>query len=138
MQKENIKSKLRHCFRIKDLGEVYHILGATITRDRKNGIISLDQSTYIKNMITSFNMQEGNETKTAFSTDQVLTMNTVLTMILKVRKKLDEFPIEAVVSLIYASQRTRSEVAYIVGTVSRYANNPGNPIGAQSKDNPMP
>lgn len=49
-QKMFLKNKLKQMFDMKDFGEVKHILGITITRDRAAGKIWLDQSVCSKRM----------------------------------------------------------------------------------------
>ena len=55
---QNIKSWLRNCFSMKDLGEAAYILGIKIYRDRSKRLISLSQSTYIDKVLNRFNMQD--------------------------------------------------------------------------------
>lgn len=55
-EKETLKNDFKQRFKMKDLGEAHHILGMRITRDRKSDTITLDQSTYIKQMLSRFNM----------------------------------------------------------------------------------
>lgn len=45
--KQFLESELHKRFQMKDLGEAKYCLGLRITRDRKNGIICLDQQRHI-------------------------------------------------------------------------------------------
>ncbi|TLX70056.1 DDE-type integrase/transposase/recombinase [Labilibacter sediminis] len=46
-----VKSWLRKCFAMKDLGEAAYILGIRILRDRKKRLIGLSQSTYLEKVL---------------------------------------------------------------------------------------
>lgn len=54
-EKENLK-ELKKRFKRKEISEAHHILDMQIMRDHKKGIITLDQSSYIKQMLSKFNM----------------------------------------------------------------------------------
>jgi hypothetical protein len=51
-----VKSSLRKCFSMKDLGEVTYILGIRIYRDRSKRLIELSQDAYIDKILNWFNM----------------------------------------------------------------------------------
>jgi hypothetical protein len=55
---EPVKSSLRKCFSMKDLGEAAYILGIKIYRDRSKRLIGLSQDAYIDKILTRFNMQD--------------------------------------------------------------------------------
>ena len=54
---QNVKSWLRNCFSMKDLGKASYILGIKIYRDRSKRLIGLSQSTYIDKVLNMFSMQ---------------------------------------------------------------------------------
>jgi hypothetical protein len=55
---EVVKSSLRKCFSMKDLGEAAYILGIKIYRDRSKKLIRLSQDTYIDKILNQFNMKD--------------------------------------------------------------------------------
>jgi hypothetical protein len=55
---EVVKSSLRKSFLMNDLGEVTHILGIKIYRDRSKRLIGLSQDAYIDKILNQFNMQD--------------------------------------------------------------------------------
>ncbi|GJS17927.1 retrotransposon protein, putative, ty1-copia subclass [Tanacetum coccineum] len=54
---QDVKSYLRRCFTMKDLGEDAYILGIKIYRDRSKRLISLSQSAYIEKILKRFYME---------------------------------------------------------------------------------
>jgi hypothetical protein len=55
---EAVKSSLRKCFLMKDLGEAAYILGIKIYIDRSKRLIGLSQDAYIDKILNRFNMQD--------------------------------------------------------------------------------
>jgi hypothetical protein len=55
---EAVKSSIRKNFSMKDLGEMAHILGIRIYRDRSKRLIGLSQDTYVDKILKRFNMQD--------------------------------------------------------------------------------
>ena len=55
---QSVKSWLRKCFSMKDLGEAAYILGIKIYRDRSQRLLGLSQSGYIHKVLNRFNMQD--------------------------------------------------------------------------------
>jgi len=72
-QKNDIKNKLEKKFKLKDLREVTNCLGIRITRDRQRGLLWMDQSHYIVQMLTKFNMKDCNPSLTLLDKNQILT-----------------------------------------------------------------
>ena len=54
---EVVKTSLRKCFSMKDLGEAAYILGIRIYRDRSKRLIGLSQDTYIDKVLKRFNLE---------------------------------------------------------------------------------
>ncbi|GKC38820.1 retrotransposon protein, putative, ty1-copia subclass [Tanacetum coccineum] len=53
---QDVKSYLRRCFDMKDLGEAAYILGIMIYRDRSQRLIDLCQSAYIEKILKRYHM----------------------------------------------------------------------------------
>lgn len=60
-------------FKMKDMGEISSVLGIRITRDRKSGTISLDQTNYIQDLLSRFNMSNCNSISNPMDPNQKLT-----------------------------------------------------------------
>ncbi|GJZ33289.1 retrotransposon protein, putative, ty1-copia subclass [Tanacetum coccineum] len=54
---QDVKSYLRRCFAMKDLGEAAYILGIKIYRDRSPWLIGLCKSAYIEKILKRFHME---------------------------------------------------------------------------------
>ncbi|GJW87052.1 retrotransposon protein, putative, ty1-copia subclass [Tanacetum coccineum] len=54
---QDVKSYLRRCFAMKDLGEAAYILGIKIYKDRSRRLIGLCQSAYIEKILKRFHME---------------------------------------------------------------------------------
>ncbi|GJV78681.1 retrotransposon protein, putative, ty1-copia subclass [Tanacetum coccineum] len=54
---QDVKSYLKRCFAIKDLGEAAYILGIKIYRDRSRRLIGLCESAYIDKILKRFHME---------------------------------------------------------------------------------
>lgn len=59
-------------FKMKDLGEASSILGIRITRDLKEGKISIDQSIYIEEILRKFKMSDCNAISSPLDVNQKL------------------------------------------------------------------
>jgi hypothetical protein len=70
---EEFKCRLREFFSIKDLGELHHILGIQVTRDRASHTIMLNQTGYICNVLARFGMSECKPASTPFAVRARLT-----------------------------------------------------------------
>ena len=62
-----LKESLSQTFDMKNLGNVKHILGMRITRDRGNGCIYLSQSGYVCKILKRFNMENAKPLSTPLS-----------------------------------------------------------------------
>ncbi|GJZ81044.1 retrotransposon protein, putative, ty1-copia subclass [Tanacetum coccineum] len=54
---QDVKSYLRRCFAMKDLGEALYILGIKIYKDRSRWLIGLCQSAYIEKILKRYHME---------------------------------------------------------------------------------
>jgi len=124
-QKNDIKEKLKKEFKLKDLGEVTNCLGIRITRDRQRGLLWMDQSQYIDQVLNKFNMKDCNPSSTPLDKNQILTHE----MSPKTKKEeevMRNVPYrEAIGCMMYAQLATRPDLAYGISVVSRFSNNPG-------------
>lgn len=86
-----------------------------VTRDRKNGMLWLDQELYINNVLENFKMQDSNPVSKDMcpKTDEKA-------------REMKSIPYqEAIGSLMYAARVSRPDIWFAVGALARYNNNPG-------------
>lgn len=123
--RNEIKSKLMEKFKMKDLGIAEYCIGLHITRDRRNGTVSLDQTGYINTILQKFDM----ETCNPVATPMDVSIKLIKEMSPKTEAEIEEMASipyqEAVGSILYLAQGSRPDIAYAVSAVSRYNNNPG-------------
>lgn len=55
-QIDDLKSEMNKNFKMKDLGPVSYYLGISISQNTSEGILTLDQSNYLENVLKRFNM----------------------------------------------------------------------------------
>ena len=123
--KQHLKNELKQTFKMKDLGEAHHILGMRINRDREKGTITLDQTSYIKNMLYSYGMEDCKEACTPLALGQTLSKE-MSPKTEEDRRLMEEVPYrQAIGSLLYVAQGTRPDICHAVGVLSRFSNDPG-------------
>lgn len=114
-----IKKKLSTKFHMKDLGEAKCCIGFRITRNNVQNDISLDQSLYIEKVLTRFNMSDCKPVNTPCEANLHLKKADNDNEILK------NIPYQELIGcLLYLSQGTRPDIAYIVNQLSRFNNKP--------------
>ncbi|KAJ9555126.1 hypothetical protein OSB04_009740 [Centaurea solstitialis] len=124
---QSVKSWLRKCFQMKDLGEAAYILGIKIYRNRSKRLIGLSQSTYIDKILKKFRMDES---KKGFIPMQhgIVLSKTQCPVSSQDQDKMKSVPYaSAIGSIMYAMLCTRPDVAYSVSVTNRYQQNPGEP-----------
>lgn len=112
-----IKEKLKQKFSMKDLGQARQCIGFRIIQNENE--ISLDQTLYIKKILSRFGMNECKPVSTPCDP------NIQLKRTEKEDEILHDTPYqEAIGCLLYLSQGTRPDIAYIVNSLSRFNNQP--------------
>ncbi|CAA0820091.1 cysteine-rich RLK (RECEPTOR-like protein kinase) 8, partial [Striga hermonthica] len=121
----DVKVWLSKQFDMKDLGEVGHVLGIKVIRDREKRKLCLSQSTYIDTVLKRFNMQDSKKGDLPFRHRIHLSKR----MSPKTPQEIEDMKAvpyaSAVGSLMYAMLCTRPDICYAVGMVARYQSNPG-------------
>ena len=112
-------------FDMKDLGETSYVLGIQVLHDRPSDIMRLSQETYIERILKMFNMQPYSYGKTLIVKGDIFSKGLCPQNEIK-RDKMKVVPYSSVVcSLIYAQICTRLDIAFVVGVLGRYLNDPG-------------
>jgi transposase InsO family protein len=122
------KHNLTNDFEITNLGEIRHILGFHVERDRKNRRIYLNQTAYIETILHRFKMQDSYPVSTPLAVNHNLSTSQSP----KTNKEVSEYAeyskgihyLSLVGSLLYATQ-TRPDIQFAVGLVAQFAGNPG-------------
>ena len=115
----NVKALLSNKFDIEDMGMLHHFLGVKIIQNLEHGEIWIGQQAYAEDLLVRFKMDSCKPVDTPFDSG------------LKLKKTEAEEACcdrtryqSAVGSLLYLSTKTRPDIAYAVGVVSRYCSNP--------------
>jgi len=115
-QVDETKKFLSSKFAMKDMGEAEVILGIKITRG--NNGISISQSHYIEKVLKKFNFGNCSPVSTPIDPTVKLLPNK--------GEVVSQLEYSRVIGcLMYAMTSTRPDIAYAVGKLSRFTNNPG-------------
>lgn len=112
-------------FKMKDMGEISSVLGIRVTRNRKSGIISLDQTNYIKDLLSRFKMDKCNDVTSPMDANQKLTKKMCPSTEEETKEMLNVPYRELVGALQFCVQVSRPDICFAVNVLSRYNNNPG-------------
>jgi len=120
-----IIAQLAAHFELKDRGEASWVLGLHITRDKKAGTISVDQSKYIQDMLSRYRMHASKPVRTPAvkgeplrAADSPSTEEEIVAM--------SHVPYKSAVgSLLHAANGTRPDISWAVGDASRFNATPG-------------
>lgn len=80
----SLKQSLSNEFKITDLGEAKQCLGVRIVGDRKTNVITLDQETYIDQVLRNFNMTDCKSVSTPMNNAFLRTMKIILMFVIKI------------------------------------------------------
>ena len=121
---EEVKVLLEREFEMKNLGAASKILGMQITRDMVQGVLCLDQRSYVAKVLKTFNMDQSKAVLTPMA--QYFKLSHQHSPQTKeeaaYREKVPYA--NAVGSLMYLMIRTRPDLAYVVSLVNRYMGKP--------------
>ncbi|GJZ84445.1 retrotransposon protein, putative, ty1-copia subclass [Tanacetum coccineum] len=118
---QDVKSYLRRCFDMKDLGEAAYILGIKIYRDRSRRLIGLCQSAYIEKILKRFHMENSKHESIPMQEKLRLSKSQGAST-----QRMQNVPYaSAVDSIMYAVRCTRPDVAFAQNITSRFQQNPG-------------
>ena len=113
---QNEKEALEKKFCMKDLGEVRYCIGIQIERNRAEKML-LHQSTYLKNLLQKYGMQNCRAVPTPQVSGSTLFANE--------GDPVDKQRCQALIgSLTYAVTATRPDIAQALGSVNQFSSNP--------------
>ncbi|KAJ8717783.1 hypothetical protein PYW07_005713 [Mythimna separata] len=114
--KSYIKEQLHKQFKIKDLGDVSYCIGIHVERDRKRGVIYLDQRKYILEVLQKYGMSNCKTVRTPMEPNTKLSRKGNTDEI-----NVIEFPYQEIIGcLLYISQVTRPDISFVVNMLSKY------------------
>ena len=120
-----VKSALSKKFEMVDFGEVSTVLGMRVTRDRKRGLLQIDQEKYAREVLRRFNMEECKPISIPLSTGDKLSQEQGAFTEAE-KKAMEVIPYRQVVgSLMYLMVCTRPDLASAIGMLARFMQDPG-------------
>ena len=114
---QSIIHSLNSKFDTTDIGEPSRLLGMNVAINRESGTVSINQSTYIQELMSKFNMTNVKPIKTPHQPGVLLTKNTC--------PSCQPDYGSLVGALNYISTHTRPDIATAVGSLCRYISDPG-------------
>ena len=122
---QHLKLQLKKEFEMKDMGAASRILGMDIIRDRGKRLLCLNQSSYIKKVLETFDMSNSKTVLTPLAQHFKLSANQMPKTDYE-RDQMASVPYaSAVGSIMYVMVCTRPDIAYALSMVSRFMGNPG-------------
>jgi hypothetical protein len=110
---------------MKDLGAANFIMGMEIKRDRANRKLWLNQRKYVETILQKFNMHGSKSVKVPIPIGVKLFVDQC-PKTQEEEEDMSHVPYASSVgSLMYAMVYTRSNIAHVVGVLSRYMSKPG-------------
>ena len=103
------------------------MLGLEIKRNRELCTISLSQRSYIDSIITKYGFEDAKPLSIPIVANSTLSRNDCPTTTSDIGKMAARPYCEAVGSLMYAAVGTCPDIAFTVGQVARFMDNPGSP-----------
>lgn len=125
---DNVKSRLRALYKMRDLGQASSVLGIKITRDRAARTVSLGQQHYVDSILKRFGMQECRDYATPMHHNVHLSATDDRDDTVLLRYEISpgcfvSYP-QVIGALMYAMLGTRPDLAFAVGVLGRYASAP--------------
>lgn len=115
-----LKNAISNEYNVKDLGEVKTIIGWQVTRDLRAGMLKIDQSAFIRDLLESENMTECNAVAIPMKAGCFIEMQEA--------DDYEEVEIKTyqrlIGKLMYLSYGTRPDIAFAVGQLSKHNADP--------------
>lgn len=119
------KSALSSTFKMKDLGEAKYVLGIQICRDRAKKTLTIDQSRYVADIATRFDLNDSRDVSTPMEHKLKLSKDNCPKTDVE-RQEMAKVPYrEALGAATYAMVGTRPDTAFAITKLGQFANNPG-------------
>jgi hypothetical protein len=119
------KTRIGTLFKMTDLGPVSWLLGIEIKRNREARTISLSQQSYITSILQRFNFADAKPLSLPMDPNVQLTSEQSPVSVKDIAAMKHVPYREAVGSLMWAAVGTRPDIAFPVGVLSKFLDNPG-------------
>jgi hypothetical protein len=114
-----VKKELSDKWSMKDIGELSEILGMEVYRDRQRKLLTLSQTTYIKDILQKFGFSNCKPISTPLDPGMKLSKHST-------QMGTEIFPYREIIgSLMYLMVCTRPDISYAIGQLSKYNSNYG-------------
>jgi hypothetical protein len=108
-----LKESLMNTYKMEDLGPIQKCLGIRVTRDRKNGMLMLDQTQYIDKILSEFGMSNCKPTGTPMAPNAQFLAEAGETNV----------PYQNLIGVLnFIANSTRPDILYTVVRLSQYNN----------------
>jgi hypothetical protein len=131
LQLQHFFETLSARFTAKNLGEIEKILGARITRDRKNRTLYIDQEQYLTTMLDRFGITAEKHKARKIPTAEYESLRPTNKM--DERINISEYQ-QVIGSLLYAMVFTRPDISFVLGKLSQFMSDPANHYGHALKN----
>src|SRR3979490_2190158 len=121
----HVKTELAKRFKLRDLGPTSSLLGIEITRDHSQRRLCLSQRQYISDMLDRYNLADSAPVTTPIDPGLKLSSSMSPTTPEEIAEMKNIPYASAVGSIMYLSVATRPDIAYAVGVLCRFNQNPG-------------
>jgi hypothetical protein len=119
------KLEMSKRFKMKDLGEARHFLGMHITRDRPKKLLTINQSSFLKQILSETRMSDCRPISTPMVPNISLTKSSAPLTQTEVEQFVHMPYARVVGELNFAMRVSRPDIAYAVSVLSKYLSNPG-------------
>uniref|UniRef100_A0AAV1VKE2 Polyprotein n=1 Tax=Peronospora matthiolae TaxID=2874970 RepID=A0AAV1VKE2_9STRA len=121
---KSTKMALSKRFEMTDLGELDYFLGMEIKNDRKTGMVTVQQTKFLKSVLTKFGMDNSKPVKTPQDPGLKLTKN-MCERECKHEDTMCNVPYRSAVGgIMYLMVATRPDLAAAVGSLSQFSSDP--------------
>lgn len=122
---QHVKSDLAGHFKLHEQGPTTSILGIKIECDHATCTISLSQPGYVQSILEQFGMSDCNPSLTPMDENQKLSAR-MSPDTPEAQSEMKAYPYrELIGKLLYLAIATRPDIAYVVGVLCRFVENPG-------------
>jgi hypothetical protein len=122
---QKITSDLKKHFKLRELGPTSWLLGVEVKRDRSKRTLTLSQRQYVVDLLEEFGMSDCNSVSTPLQPNQKLTKK-MSPQTPEEREAMENIPYrKAVGRLMYLAIATRGDIAYAIGVLARFSEDPG-------------
>ena len=122
---EEYEQRVGKIFNITHLGSVSWLLGLAITRDRTKRTLSMSQEAYINSIVRRFNLEDAKPLSTPIDANTRL-LKDDCPMSTEGKQDMKNVPYrEAIGALNWLAVGSRPDIAFVVGQLAQFLENPG-------------